>query len=422
MKKILPILVVLVMICASVPIAFASVLPTDQPIDDANPAPNVNTQVTIGGGGSGGEVHTGDGGGTQQQSSANKDPIANAGGPYNGLVDKQITFNGSKSYDPDGNVTSWNWNFGDGTNGNQETASHIYNEAGNYTVTLTVTDNGGKTGSDTTKAYIMEKPNNPPTKPEFKTYTTTGKKNISYNYRVVSTDPDGDKISYTFYWNDSTNNTISGLLPNGTICIENHTWTSAGIYNIWVEATDNQGKTSEKTYLTVLIDVIYVKDVGYLIDSNGDGIYDLFHSNETGNETAVQQMADGRYLLDIDGGNSLDHIFDPKTGELITYTPPLNSGNISETKNWTYFLLWPILLIFVIIVLLLIAKRRKNKEKPVKAPYASSTPNIKMDNATIKEVEAFIDSLPFDSKQIKDEGKKPNSKPRYKRKPETDLA
>ena len=347
----------------------------------------------------------------------NLPPEAIAKGPYCGFVNISLTFDGSASKDSDGNITNYLWSFGDTTTATGKITTHNYTKTGNYTITLAVTDNGGKTDTDTTYALIIKATNNPPTKPEFKNYTTNGHQNIKYNYTAVSTDENA--ISYTFYWDDNTNNTITGFLPNGTACSLNHTWTSAGIYNIWVEAADNQGKTSEKTYLTVLIDVIYVKDQGYLIDSNGDGIYDLFHSNETGNESAVQQISDGRYLLDIDGDNSPDHIFDPKTKELITYTPAPKPGNTSETKNW-YILLWPILLIFVIIVLLLVAKRRK--EKPVKEPFVSSTTNINLDNATIKEVEAFIDSLPFDSKQIKAEGNKPNSKPRYKRNPETDLA
>ena len=62
-----------------------------------------------------------------------------------------IYFNGSSSSDPDGDIVSWEWNFGDGSIGAGENVTHVYQwGAGNsktYTVTLLVTDNNG--GSDT---------------------------------------------------------------------------------------------------------------------------------------------------------------------------------------------------------------------------------------------------------------------------------
>jgi fructan beta-fructosidase len=57
-------------------------------------------------------------------------------------------FDGSGSSDSDGSISSWVWDFGDGTTGNGEFVSHAYSVSGNYTVTLTVTDDKGATGSD----------------------------------------------------------------------------------------------------------------------------------------------------------------------------------------------------------------------------------------------------------------------------------
>jgi len=60
------------------------------------------------------------------------------------------TFNASKSYDPDGNIVSYSWNFGDGTPVVNETdpiTTHIFQLPGDRTVTLTVTDNSGLTNS-----------------------------------------------------------------------------------------------------------------------------------------------------------------------------------------------------------------------------------------------------------------------------------
>ena len=85
-----------------------------------------------------------------------KKPFASANGFYHGVVASEINFDGKDSFDLDGNIVSYSWNFGDGTTGTGSSTKHVYSTNGNYTVTLTVTDNEGKTGSDTTYANITE--------------------------------------------------------------------------------------------------------------------------------------------------------------------------------------------------------------------------------------------------------------------------
>ncbi|MBM3706876.1 MAG: PKD domain-containing protein [Actinobacteria bacterium] len=87
----------------------------------------------------------------------NLNPIAKPGGPYNGEIEKEIIFNGSASYDPDGIITEYLWDFGDGTTANTEKPVHVYSEAGSYTVTLIVKDNGNKlSAAVTTKAEVID--------------------------------------------------------------------------------------------------------------------------------------------------------------------------------------------------------------------------------------------------------------------------
>jgi chitodextrinase len=57
------------------------------------------------------------------------------------------SFNGTGSNDPDGSISSYSWNFGDGTTGSGAQVQHTYATKGTRTVTLTVTDNNGGTGS-----------------------------------------------------------------------------------------------------------------------------------------------------------------------------------------------------------------------------------------------------------------------------------
>ncbi len=93
-------------------------------------------------------------------STQNNQPIADPGGPYSGNVSISLTFNGSNSYDPDeDNTISYLWDFGDGTNSTSANPTHIYSAVGNYTVTLTVTDNHGSKNTNSTYANIVQQNN-----------------------------------------------------------------------------------------------------------------------------------------------------------------------------------------------------------------------------------------------------------------------
>ena len=88
------------------------------------------------------------------------------GHPIRGFINSNITFNGSRSYDPDtdGRIIAYRWNFGDGTNGTGEITTHSYTATGTYNVTLLVTDNDFATDLDTITAQITLG-NNPPSVP-----------------------------------------------------------------------------------------------------------------------------------------------------------------------------------------------------------------------------------------------------------------
>jgi len=290
---------------------------TDTSFNDLSVSTN-NVTITLTGNGDG----DGDGDGD-----ANQPPIANASASEtSGFVGMHIQFNGSLSYDADhGYIKSWRWDFGDGTNGNGEATEHIYHEADNYTVTLTVTDDKGATDTDVINIIIIPGANIPPKKPVV-TGPDIGHKNIAYEYTANSTDDDNDTISYIFNWGDGKT-TTTDYLPEGIMITQNHSWTSAGRYILEVQATDNQTYSQIIEYL-VFIDAINVGDIGYLTDDNGNGTYDAFHNSSTGDKTLVR-FEDGYYLIDDNGDGKWDYVYNSETYELEEYV----SENSEDKKT-----------------------------------------------------------------------------------------
>jgi len=63
-------------------------------------------------------------------------------------TDLTCDFDALSSYDPDGTIVSYAWDFGDGNADSDVTASHEYGNDGTYTVILTVNDDGGASDTD----------------------------------------------------------------------------------------------------------------------------------------------------------------------------------------------------------------------------------------------------------------------------------
>ena len=258
--------------------------------------------------------NNGGGGGSEPPvEPSNKNPIADAsaGEPHRGHINSSITFNGSKSSDSDGTITNWAWVFGDNTNGNGKTVRHAYSKAGTYTVSLIVTDDDGATNTDTTTCMISQVNNRPPTIPTI-TGPIYGTKNTMHRYIAVSTDADNDMVHYTFDFGDPLSIPLSsGFLPNGSSFTVNHMWAAAGRYDFTVKVTDNQTTSSLK--IMVYIDAEQTGDIGYLLDNNGDSIYDAFYSDVSKQITAVQKK-DGNYNIDYDGDGDWDYTLDATKG------------------------------------------------------------------------------------------------------------
>jgi len=84
--------------------------------------------------------------------SENDPPVADAqASPKSGSAPLMVTFDGSDSYDPDGDIDSYQWKLTDTSAiiGSSEEFTYTFDEAGVYHVQLKVTDNDGKSDTDT---------------------------------------------------------------------------------------------------------------------------------------------------------------------------------------------------------------------------------------------------------------------------------
>ncbi len=91
----------------------------------------------------------------ETSNTGNQIPFAHTNGvTHYEAVNHGIAFSSKDSNDPDGEIVSYLWDFGDETTSTEADPLHTYSAIGEYNVTLTVTDNAGAEGTSTAKAII----------------------------------------------------------------------------------------------------------------------------------------------------------------------------------------------------------------------------------------------------------------------------
>ena len=95
----------------------------------------------------------------------NTRPVANADDDIDLCLqhnqDYNVSFNGSSSVDEDGDLLSYSWDFGDGSEDNGANVTHLYQNRGEYVATLNVVDGSGtacSSSSDTVNVKLNKAP------------------------------------------------------------------------------------------------------------------------------------------------------------------------------------------------------------------------------------------------------------------------
>jgi PKD repeat protein len=151
------------------------------------------------------------------------------------VTDLTAAFDGSASSDRDGRVASYAWNFGDGATSSGVTATHAYGTAGTYQVTLTVTDDRGATGTQTSAVTVTPPPANTPPHSAFT--ISSGGRAVTVD-GSASWDSDGTVTSYAWDFGD-------GAVATGATA--SHVYAADSTYRVTLTVTDDKGATASTT-------------------------------------------------------------------------------------------------------------------------------------------------------------------------------
>jgi PKD repeat protein len=187
------------------------------------------------------------------------------------------TFDGSGSTD-DGSIDDYAWAFGDDGTGSGVTTGHTYSADGSYTVTLTVTDDGGKTSSTSQTVSVSGPVVNQPPVAAFD-YSCSG---LSCDFTDQSSDDNGVT---SWNWTFGTDGSSNAQNPT-------HTFSAEGTYNVTLVVSD--GDLSDSTSQSVTVTepgVIEVNLVGSASASRNKWTATVTDLN--GNDLAGTWSADG---------------------------------------------------------------------------------------------------------------------------------
>jgi PKD repeat protein len=153
-------------------------------------------------------------------------------------VNESVMFDASGSYDTDGTITDYMWNFGDGVNGTGQIINHTYTSTGTCKVILKVRDNEGLESLPVEKILIIEGGVHPVA--NFTYWPSDPRENQVVTFDASSSyDPDGFNISLT--WNFGDGATGTGIMTY-------HTYQTTDTYLVTLIVTDFEGLTDAITH------------------------------------------------------------------------------------------------------------------------------------------------------------------------------
>jgi PKD repeat protein len=227
---------------------------------------------------------------------------------------EEVTLDATATASASGEIVSYVWDFGDGTGGSGQTTGHRYEQAGEYTVTLTIQDDDGSQ-TEVARTLSVRWPA-PPI--------------VDFSVLTISADPPPRAGNPVRFQDESSGE--GGLLEwqwclgDGTTADDEHvthSYEQAGTYVVALSVTDERGATAQQTQPVTIASRRPVAHFSVKPEALTEGepaVFDASASTDPDGSVVT-------YQWDFDGDGSID----VETPEALTTHSISTSGRVSPT-------------------------------------------------------------------------------------------
>ncbi|MGH7742463.1 MAG: PKD domain-containing protein, partial [Candidatus Eiseniibacteriota bacterium] len=238
-----------------------------------------------------------------------------------GAASLSVNADGSGSYDPDGRIVSYVFDFGDATTPRRQagpTTSHTYTKGGIWSVTLTVTDDSGLSASISARDTVIV-----PTVASLVLSPSSGVAPLAVSADASHSTSSGSIVSYRFDFGDGT---VVGPQASPTAT---HTY-AIGNWTASVRVADSFGASANASATVTAKDPSAIPPVASLALSPSSGVAPLDVSTDASHSTSSNSIVS--YRFDFGDGT----VVGPQTGPTATHTYAVGNWTASVRVTDSY--------------------------------------------------------------------------------------